>query len=75
MNKASKPNSLPGDSVVSEKYMPLTIKAVLLQNFLNVKMKESGKISIEFASTFEMERQTVMHVIKDVVNDRGGKSQ
>ena len=38
--KASKPNSLPGDKVVSEKYMRLAIKALLLQNFLNAKMKE-----------------------------------
>ena len=73
--KAPKPNSLPGDKVVSEKEMRLATKALLLQNFLNTKMKEWGKISIEVASTLNTERQTVMHVIEDVVNDRDGKAQ
>ena len=73
--KASKTNSLPVDKVVSEKDMILAIKALLLQNFLNVKMKEWGKISIEVVSILNMERQTVMHAIEDVVNDRYGKTQ
>ena len=47
--KASKPNSLPVDNVISEKEMRLKIKALLLQNFLNRKMKEWGKIAIKFA--------------------------
>ena len=38
-------------------------------------MKEWRKIAIAEASTLKAERQTVMHVIEDVVNDRGGKSQ
>ena len=61
--KASKPNSLPGDKVVSEKEMRLA------------KMKEWVKIAIEFASTLKTECQTVMHVIEDVVNDQDGKAQ
>ena len=39
VKKASKPNSLLGDKVVSEKEMRLAIKALLLQNFLNANMK------------------------------------
>ena len=38
--KASKPNSLPGDKVVSKKEIRLTIKALLPQKLLNAKMKE-----------------------------------
>ena len=44
--QASKPNSLPGGKVVSEKEICLAIKALLLQNFLNAKIKEWGKIAI-----------------------------
>ena len=44
--KASKPDSLPGDKVVSDKEMRPVIKDLLLQNFLNTKMKEWGKIFI-----------------------------
>ena len=73
--KAPKPNSLPGDKVVSEKEMRLATKALLLQNFLNTKMKEWGKISIEVAPTLNTERQTVMHGIEYAVNDRDGKAQ
>ena len=36
--KASKPNYLPGDKVVSEKDMRLAIKALLLQKLLDVEM-------------------------------------
>ena len=61
--KASKPDYLPGDKVISEKEMCLTIKALLLQNFLNVKMKEWRKITIKVASTIKTELQTVMHFI------------
>ena len=73
--KASKTNSLPGDKVVSKNEMHFAIKALLLQKILNVKMKEWGKITIKVALTLNPERQTVMHVIKDVVNDRDGKPQ
>ena len=73
--KASKPNYLRGDKVVSEKDIRLTIKALLLQNFFNAKMKEQGKIAIKFFLTLKTERQTVMYVMKDVVNDRDGKAQ
>ena len=37
--KASKPNYIPGDKVVSEKDISLTIKALILQNFLDEMMK------------------------------------
>ena len=67
--KVSKPNYLPGDKVVSEKEMRLAIKDLLLQNFLNAKMKEWGIIAIKVTSTLKTELQTVMHVIEDVVND------
>ena len=70
VKNASKPNSLPGEKVVSEKEMRLTIKALLLQNFLNAKMKEWGKIAIEVASTLNMDIRMVMHVIKDATNDQ-----
>ena len=40
--KASKPNYLPGDKVISEKEMRFAIKALLIQNFLNSKMEEWG---------------------------------
>ena len=73
--KASKPNSLPGEKVVSEKDMRLEMKAPFLQNFLNVKTKEWGNIVIKVASTLKKERQTVMHVIKGVMNNRDGKAQ
>ena len=73
--KASKPSYIPGDKVVSEKEMHLTIKALLLQKILNTKMNEWGNIAIKFTSTLETERRTVMHIIEDVVNDRGGKVQ
>ena len=73
--KASKPNSLPGGKLVSEKYMRLTIKDLLVQNFLNVNTKEWEKVTIEVASTLKTECRTVMHVIKDIVNDQDGKSQ
>ena len=54
--KVSKPDSLSGDKVVSEEEMRLAIKALLLQNFLNVKIKEWGKIAIKVASTLKIER-------------------
>ena len=73
--KASKPNSLPGYKIVSDKEMRLTIKALLIQNFLNTKMKEWGKIEIEVALTLKTKHPTVMHVIEDVVNDQDGKLQ
>ena len=73
--KASKYNSLPGDRVVSNKEMCLAIKALLIQNFLNAKMKEWGEIVIEVASTLKTERRTVMHIIEDVVNDQYVKAQ
>ena len=73
--KASKTNSLPGDKVVSEKEMRLAIKALLLQKFLNMKMKKWGKIGIKFSFALKIERKMVMHIIEDVVNDRGGKVQ
>ena len=73
--EASNPNSLPGDKVVSKKEMRLAIKTLLLQNFLNAKMKEWGKIVIKVVSTLNTELQKFMHVIKDVVNDRDGKAQ
>ena len=73
--KASKTNYLPGDKVVSEKEMRLTIKALLLQNFLNAKMKEWGNTEIEVASNLRTECRMVMHVIKDVVNDRDNKAK
>ena len=55
--------------------MRLTIKALLLQNFLNAKMNEWGNIEIKVVSTLKIERQTVMYVIKDAVNDQDGKAQ
>ena len=61
--KASKPNSLLEDNVVSEKEMHLAIQALLLQMFLNANMKEWGKITIEVALALKTERQMVMHVI------------
>ena len=67
--KASKPSPFPGYKVISEKEMRLSIKDLLLQKLLNTKMKEWGKIAIEFASNLNIDHQTVMHVIKDVVND------
>ena len=73
--KASKPSPLPGDKVVSEKEMCLTIKVLLLQNFLNAKMKEWGKITVEVALNLKMELRTVIHTIEDVVNDQYGKAQ
>ena len=73
--KSSKPGSVPGDNVISEKEMWLAIKALLLQNFLNAKMKEWGKIAIEVALNLKMERRTVMHTIEDAVNDQDGKAQ
>ena len=63
VKKASKPNSIPGVKVVSEREMRLSIKALLLQNFLNENMKELGKIAIKVASTLNMENRTVMHMI------------
>ena len=72
--KASKPNSLPEDKVVLEKEMRLAIKALLLQKFLNAKIKEWRKITIEVASTLKTDLRTVMHVINDVVNDRDDKA-
>ena len=38
--EASKPDSLPGDKVVSEKEMRLSIKALFIQKFLNANMTE-----------------------------------
>ena len=67
--KASKTDFLPGDKVVSEKDMRLEIKALLLQNFLHVKMMEWGKIEIKVLLTLKTKRQMVMHAIEDVVND------
>ena len=55
--------------------MRLKIKALLLQNFFNTKTKEWGKIAIKVTLTLKTELQTVMHVIKDVVNDQNGKAQ
>ena len=55
--------------------MRLKIKALLLQLFLNAKMKEWEKIAIKFASKFKTEIRTVMHVIEDAVNDRDGKAR
>ena len=55
--------------------MSLAIKALLLQKLLHVKMKEWGEIMIEVASNLKMDRRTVMHVIKCIVNDRYGKAQ
>ena len=54
--------------------MCLTIKALLLQNLLNVNMKEWGKIAIEVALTLNTERLTVMNIIEDVMNDQDGKA-
>ena len=73
--KASKPDYLPGDKVVSNKEICLAIKALLLQNFLNAKINEWGKIAIKVSSNLKMEPQTVMHVIEDVVDDRDCKAQ
>ena len=73
--KASKPNSLPEDNVVSEKEMRLAIQALLLQSFLNMKMKEWGELAIKVASNLNMERQMLIHIIKDFVNDKNGKAQ
>ena len=56
LKKASKPDSLPGDKVVSKKEMCLEIKDLLLQKFMNAKMKEWGKIVIEVTPTFNTER-------------------
>ena len=42
---------------------------------MNTRMKEWRKIVIEVASTLKTERQTVMHVIKDVVNEQDSKVQ
>ena len=72
--KASKPNSLPGDKVVSEKEMRLAIKALLFQKILNAKMNEWGKIAIKIASNLMTEHRTVMHITKYVVNCRDGKA-
>ena len=73
--KAPKPNSLPGDKVVSKKETRLIIKALLLQKLLYAKMKEWGKITIKVASTLNTEHQTFMYVIEDSVNDRYSKAQ
>ena len=73
--KSTKPDSLPGDKGFFKKQMRLAIKALLLQKFLNAKMKEWGKIAIEVASNLKTENQTVMHVIEDVVNDQYSKAQ
>ena len=58
-----KTDDLTGDKVVSEKEMCLTIKALLLQNLLNAKMKEHGCITIKFTLTLKTENRTVMHII------------
>ena len=60
---------------VSEKEMRIAIKAHLLQSFSNAKMKEWGNIAIKVALTLKTRRQTVMHAIEDVMNDRYGKAQ
>ena len=73
--KASKTDSIPGDEVVSEKEMRLAIQALLLQSFLNMKMKEWGELAIKVASNLNMERQMLIHIIKDFVNDKNGKAQ
>ena len=73
--KGPESNSLPGNKVVFEKDMHLTINALLLQNFLNANMKEWGNTEIEVASNLRTECRTVMHVIKDVVNDRDSKAK
>ena len=70
-----KTDSLPVDKVVSEKEICLAIKALLLQKFLNANTKEWGKIAIKFTLTLKTDLQTVMHVIKDVMNDQNGKAQ
>ena len=72
--KVSKPNSLLGDKVVSEKEMRLAIKALLFQKILNAKMNEWGKIAIKIASKIMTEHRTVMHITKYVVNCRDGKA-
>ena len=73
--KPSKPNYLPGDKVISKKEMRLATKALLLQKLLNARMKEWGKIVVEFVSTLNTECQTFMNVIKDSVNDQEGKAE
>ena len=55
--------------------MRLEIKALLLQNLFKAKKRERGKIAIKVTSTLNTEIQTVMHVIKDVVNDQNGTAQ
>ena len=55
--------------------MSLTIKALLLQKFLNAKTKEWGNIAIEVASTLNIELQTVMYVMEGAVNDQDDKAQ
>ena len=55
--------------------MRLTIKVLLLQNFLKSKKKEWVNILIEIASILKTERRTVMHVIKYIVDDQDGKTQ
>ena len=59
----SKAKQASRHKVVSEKEMCLAIKALLLQNLLNVKMKEHGCITIKFTSTLKTEHRTVVHVI------------
>ena len=73
--KASKSNPFPVDKVVSEEEIRLVIKALLLKKILYAEMKEWGKIAIEFMSNLKMKRQTVMHLIKQVMNDQDGKVQ
>ena len=61
--KASKPNSLPGDKVIYKKEMRLTIKALLLQNFLNANTNEWENFTIKVAPTLKTELRTVIYVI------------
>ena len=60
VKKASKPNSFPGDKIVSEKEILPAIKSLLIQKILNAKMKEWEKIAIEphFA---RLKHQTSIH--------------
>ena len=71
----SKYSSLQGDKVVSEKEMRLAIKSLLLQNFLNAKTKEWGKVVIEVASTLKTELRTVIYIIEDILNEQDGKAK
>ena len=55
--------------------MCLTIKDLLVQNFLNENTKKWEKVAIKVASTLKTECRTFMHVIKNIVNDQDRKAQ